>query len=85
MDHELTEATTSIVVDIMPNCTALKNNHLETKVIVITFLGGGEFWLENSALRTIWVRICLHQHKVSMLLSCQQIYDLQEQFAPTQT
>ena len=59
-DHILTEHTRSIAVNVMPDCTALKKNVHETKVIVITFQGGGSFWMTDSTLRTLWVRSCLH-------------------------
>lgn len=59
-EHHLTEDNPRIDVDIMPDCNALRNNRHETKVIVITFQGGGEFWMARSTLRTVWVRICLH-------------------------
>ena len=58
--HSLKEDDTIIVLDIMPDCNALKSNLHETKVILITFQGGGVFWTDSSASRTLWVRICLH-------------------------
>ncbi|XP_078371975.1 von Willebrand factor D and EGF domain-containing protein-like isoform X3 [Oculina patagonica] len=44
-------------VTILPDCSALKENRHETKVIVIKFLGGGSFWFPHSTVRTIWVSV----------------------------
>lgn len=58
--HSLTEYTRNITVGIIPNCTAHGKDLRETKVILITFYGGGAFWTNHSASRTVWVRICLY-------------------------
>lgn len=54
--QELTEKNTNLIVNILPDCEVLKDDREVKKTIVMTFLGGGPFWMRNSTVRTISVR-----------------------------
>ena len=54
--QQLTENRLSFDVDILPDCKALQENRMEKKNIVITYTGGGKFWMVNGMSVTISVR-----------------------------